>query len=225
MAAGNTWCHLALDKDEACDQANQILPPRIYYCETDQNDSNRTQTGNKQLVLTGRLIKQWHDESLQWFLQLNPTDLFRFLCSSESNILDFSLILAPGSTNPFVESIIHRTRYEELERQRLSVAWWSCCPALDVDLPRITEMSEEAALTLSRRNLTLELSITSQGRNMWDELTKPTLEINSKQTPVNSQMMQRDGPISARCCGGLRAQPASPLWSTLRPRDVGFEPR
>ena len=86
-------CHLALDKDEACDQANQILPPRIYYCETDQNDSNRTQTGNKQLVLTGRLIKQWHDESLQWFLQLNPTDLFRFLCSSESNILDFSLIL------------------------------------------------------------------------------------------------------------------------------------
>lgn len=29
-----------------------------------------------------------------------------------------------------------------------------------------------------------------QGRNMWDELTKPTLEINSKQTLVNSQMMQ-----------------------------------
>ena len=64
-----------------------------------------------------------------------------------------------------------------------------------------------------------------QGRNMWDELTKPTLEINSKQTWVNSQMMQRDGPISAQCCGGLRAHPASPLWSTLRPRDVGFEPR
>lgn len=66
-------CHLALDKDEACDQADQILPPRQdHYCETDQNDSNRTQTGNKQLALTGRLIKQWHDESLQWLLQLTP---------------------------------------------------------------------------------------------------------------------------------------------------------
>lgn len=51
-------CHLSPDKDEACDQANQIMPPRIYYHESDQNESNRKQIGNKKLVPTGCLIEQ-----------------------------------------------------------------------------------------------------------------------------------------------------------------------
>ncbi|TKC39042.1 hypothetical protein EI555_019088, partial [Monodon monoceros] len=47
-----------------------------------------------------------------------------------------------------------------------------------------------------RRNLTLEFPITSQRGNMWDELTKPTREINSRRTWVSSQTMEWAAKVS-----------------------------